>query len=98
MPKTHDEVIELLVTCPSCGHTHQLKLSEADLPLARNPNRERMFKLSEVVKILGLSRRTLKQYIYDGKLRAERDGNKPTSPWLVPESAIGEFRRSRGQR
>jgi hypothetical protein len=97
-PKTKDEVLDILVTCPHCAHTHVIKLNEADLPLRRNTGRQRMYKLSEVAKILGLSRRTIKQYIYDGKLHAEHFTDGPTSPWYVSESALADFRRSRGER
>jgi hypothetical protein len=96
MPKTQDDAIELLITCPSCGHTHEVEVDAGELPLVRNASREKLFKLAEVEEILGLSRRRLKQLIYDGKLRAER-GKGATSPWFVSESAIGEYRRSRKQ-
>ena len=84
---------EILVTCPSCGHTHTIEVDNADL----QPNPERMYKLKEVEKILGLSRRTLKQLIYDGKLAAEKTGDSQTSGWRVSESAIADYRRSRGE-
>ena len=85
---------DILVTCPSCGHTHTIEVDSADL----HPNPERTYKLKDVEKILGLSRRTLKQLIYDGKLKAEKSGDSQTSGWYVSESAIAEYRRSRGDR
>lgn len=83
----------LVVTCPRCNHTHAVRVTEADLTtLRKNSNDDRVYKLAEVETILGLSRRTLKQLIYDGKLKAER-GKSRNSAWQVSATAIAEYRR-----
>lgn len=88
----------LVVTCPNCTHTHQVRLEEGDLDrLRKNSADDRLYKLHEVENILGLSRRTLKQLIYDGKLEAEKLGDAANSPWMVSAAAITAYRRSRGQ-
>lgn len=84
----------VLVSCPSCAHVHRISVNNADLQ--PNAGRERMYKISDVISLLGLSRRTIKQYIYDGKLRAQRFTDGPTSPWYISESALREFREARG--
>lgn len=83
----------LVVTCPRCNHTHAVRVTEADLTtLRKNSSDDRLYKLAQVETILGLSRRTLKQLIYDKKLKAER-ARGPTSPWKVSGAAIQAYRR-----
>lgn len=92
-----EDVIELLVTCPGCGHTHKVEILEDDLPLHRNKAHEKLYTLKQLETILNLSRRTLKQLIYEGKLQASKHGDGPTSPWKVSESDLSAFRHSRGE-
>jgi len=87
---------DLIVTCPRCEHTHTIRLTEADLgKLRKNSGEDRTYKLSEVEKLLGLKRRTIKQLIYDGRLKAKKASDGPTSPWMVSAAAIAEYRRNR---
>ena len=92
--KTKDDTIDILVTCPQCAHTHTLKINESDLP---NPDgssrRERYYKLSELQKILSVSRPTLKRWIYMGQIKAVKQGSrKGGAPWYVSESELRKFR------
>jgi putative resolvase len=48
---------------------------------------ERQYKLVEVQKILGVSRATLKRWIYDGKMKAVKIG----AHWRVSESEVRRF-------
>ena len=92
-PRTKDDLIELVITCPKCDHTHTIGIPESDLPLQKNSARERLYKLKEVGEIVGLSRRTLKQLIYDGKLKAQKLTDR--GAWFVSASDLTSFRRSR---
>lgn len=92
-PRTSDDLVKVLVTCPKCEHTHAITVSDSDL----RPNRtERFYRLAEVEKMFGVSRRTVKQWIYDKKLEAqklsERGDSYKGAPWFVSESAIRRFR------
>lgn len=84
---------EVDVVCPRCGHEHTIEIE----PLHPNAP-DKMYKLHEVENILGLARRTLRQLIYDGKLRAIKKGEGRTSHWLVYESSITQYQRSREKR
>jgi hypothetical protein len=75
--------------CPNCGF--ELRPLEKN---AGDPD-ERMYTLSELETKLNLSRRTLKQLIYDKKLRASKLTEGPGAGWRVGESALAEFRRAR---
>jgi excisionase family DNA binding protein len=50
------------------------------------------YKLSEVEALLGVSRRTLKQWISDGKIKAVKlGGGGTTTPWRITESELQRF-------
>jgi excisionase family DNA binding protein len=91
-PRYHDEIIDVLVTCPKCAHSHTVNIPESELP---NSNSERYYRLAEIEKMLGVSRRTVKQWIYDKKLRATKpsEGESKGAPWFVSASDLAEFRR-----
>lgn len=94
-PRFEAATVDIIVTCPKCAHSHSITLSEDELPGSAS---ERFFKLAEVQKMLNVSRRTVKRWIYDGKLKAVKPtGNAQSSPWFVPESALKEFRRKYGR-
>lgn len=86
--------IELIVTCPRCNTTHVVEVPLDDL--RPNPDTEKMYKLKELERILNLSRRTIRQYISDGKLRATKYGKDKRSPWRVSSSDLRAFRKARG--
>lgn len=89
-----EENVELVVTCPRCDTTHVVEVPVDDL--LPNPDTEKMYKLKEVERILNLSRRTIRQYISDGKLKATKFGADKRSAWRVSASDLREFRKSRG--
>jgi hypothetical protein len=39
---------------------------------------------------MGLSRRKVKQWIEDGRLRARQDGGSECSPWFITEKRLQE--------
>lgn len=88
-----DEIIELLITCPKCEHTHTVEVQENDL----KPNREeeKLYRLKDLQQILGLSRRTLKEHIYMGHLKAFKPGRDRR--WHIKASDLRDFRRWRGE-
>jgi excisionase family DNA binding protein len=78
------------VTCPECG---------TDVAVPSEERIEPMYRLAEVEQALGVSRPTVKRWIYQGKLRAQKLGGGGTgSPWYVSESALTEFREQQGSR
>jgi hypothetical protein len=90
--KTTDDSIDLLVTCPSCDHTHTVQVNERDLPGADGG--ERHYKLHELEKLFSVSRKTLKRWIYTGKLEAVKQGSvEGGAPWYVSETALRNFRK-----
>lgn len=87
--------LELMVTCPNCQHSH---VEKVDLHLLEeNPASERMYRLAELETILGLSRRTLKQLIYDRKLKAVKLTSGKVAAWQVSEGEVNRFKRERQQ-
>jgi len=92
-PRYHDVTVNLLVTCPKCAHSHTVNIPESELP--SNPGSERYYKLREIQQMLGVSRRTVKQWIYDGKLKASKpsEGTSKGAPWFVAASDLEDFRR-----
>jgi len=89
--KTTNDSIDLLVTCPSCDHAHTVKINEADLP---TDGCERHYKLQELEKLLAVSRKTLKRWIYTGKLVGVKQGSADGgAPWYVSETALRNFRK-----
>ena len=46
----------------------------------------KMYKMREAAAIFGIKVRTLRQWVRDGKVKAERDGNDWY--WLISESEI----------
>lgn len=47
----------------------------------------RLYTLSEIEPIIGVTHRTLQQYIYDGKLKAVKIGGR----WKVTETELKRF-------
>lgn len=85
--------VQIMVMCPRCDHTHMVEVDEADL--VKNPAEERVYRLHDLERILGLSRRTLLQNIYDKKLKAFKPD--VDRRWHVKESDLTAFRRYREQ-
>ena len=87
------------------SHDHHVSLVErlqAQLSLAMHWGRalavrlpsntvERHYPLADVEKLSGLSRRTLKRHIYDGKLRATKAGD--VGHWLVSQTDLDAYLR-----
>ena len=48
---------------------------------------EKQYTVTEAAEILRLTRRTIFTYIYAGKIKAAKVGNK----WIIPESQIKQF-------
>lgn len=86
--------VEILVTCPSCSHTHAVEVSEREFVQPNGPT-ERLFKLDDIEEILGLSRVTLKRKIYSGELKATKQSDEHNSPWYVSESELKRYRKER---
>lgn len=81
---------KVLVTCPNCGHSHQIEVDVDELEIN---NAEREYDLSQVMRLTGLSRETLKRYIYNGRLKASK--NTEGGKWMVSGANLAEFRRNR---
>lgn len=82
-------------TCPACSYEYALKIDESQVAnLDSSSNNERHYKLNDLEKLLGVSRRTLKRWIYTGKLAAVKLGSEDGgTPWYVSESALTAFRQ-----
>jgi len=50
---------------------------------------EKFYRISDVEKMLSVSKSTLKRWIKSGKIKAVRFGN----PWKISESALEEFKK-----
>ena len=48
---------------------------------------EKQYTVAEAAEILRLSTRTIFSYIYAGRIKAAKVGNK----WIIPESQIKQF-------
>lgn len=86
-------IVQVMVTCPRCEHTHTVEFDEREL--VPNAAEERVYLLQDLEDILKLSRRTIKQNIYDGRLKAYKPGRDRR--WHVKESDLLAFRRRRGE-
>lgn len=47
----------------------------------------KFYTLSDLEKILGLSRRTLQTYVHNGRLKAIKNGNK----WVVSQKNLEQY-------
>lgn len=55
---------------------------------------ERHYKLSEVEKILSVTRGTLLRWIASGRIKATKFGsNAKTAPWRISESTLTELQK-----
>lgn len=95
------DVEEVDVECPHCGHSFVVEVEsvqskdETQGPIfANDVDPGPWHKLSEVERRLGLSRKSVKKRIYDGRLRAKKFGDAAGSPWHVSEQALQEYIRS----
>ena len=92
--KTKDDTIDLLVTCPKWNYTHTHTVDEGDMPNADGSlRRERYYNFRELEKLMGVSRSTLKRWVYEGKLTAVKQGRQSGgAPWYVSETSLHNFR------
>lgn len=83
------------ISCPRCEHSFRV---EVELPSGAErdarPEAEKLYSLRELEDILSLSRRTLREMVGDGRLKAFQAGGR-TSPWYVRASDLREFREKR---
>lgn len=91
-----EDVEEVDVQCPHCGHSFVVEMETVQSNLTENNGVDPgpWHKLSEVERRLGLSRKSVKKRIYDGRLRAKKFGDGLGSPWHVSEQALQEYIRS----
>ena len=71
-------------------------MSKPKTPI-RTESGEKLYKLAELETLLSASRKTIKRWIYAGKLDAEKLGAGPNAPWRVSASAIRRFREQHGR-
>lgn len=81
----------ITVMCPSCNHEHQVAVELPQPNLAE----ERFYTAREVASMMGVSRFTVKKWIYDKKLHAVRLPAR-TAPWRIPASSLAAFRQQHG--
>jgi len=74
-----------MATFETKERTEKMK-SRADSTLQRLETL-RLYSLTEIEPIVGVSHRTLMRYVYDGKLKAVKIGGK----WKVSEEALKKF-------
>jgi excisionase family DNA binding protein len=77
----------ITVTCPHCSEDHDVLID-----LTPNPEGERYYTAREVASMMGVSRFTVKNWIYQKKLHAVRMSGR-TSPWRIPASSLATFRQ-----
>lgn len=64
------------------------------MSVTKNEEPEKTYLTSEVEKILGISKSTLKRLIKSGKIRAVKFGEDVQgNPWHISESALEEYRK-----
>lgn len=94
-PTTNKEDIdEVDVACPSCGHEFVVEVETVPNPNTDSVDPGPWHKLGEVEQRLCLSRKSVKNHIYSGKLEARKFGDGRTAPWHVSEQAIQKFLRN----
>jgi hypothetical protein len=92
----------LEVTCPECDEPLEVEV-EVDLPDTQRPPAprtpslpRRLYRLVELESILGLKRRSIRQLIQDGKLKAQKSSHDQRAPWLVAEADVQDYLQRRG--
>ena len=53
---------------------------------------ERTYNTEKAAELLGITRRTLRQWIKDGKIKAYKYTNQPNGHWYIYESEIARIK------